>query len=420
MMTDQDKITLLSDLVAIKTVADHEKEIAMYLKNYFAQHGIDSKLVDVTPNRANLIAEIGEGHGPVLAFAGHIDTVHEGDLNTWETDPFTLNVQDGKLYGRGVTDMKGGLADLVIAFVELYESDVPLHGTLRFIATADEEKNELGADKLAADGYLDDIDAVIIGEPTGVALNEISEYFTSGGAVIEPATLKKLQQAAKTSPAAEQHFIFFAHKGFLAYDVTATGKAAHSSMPKLGVDAINHLVQYYQAEQALYDDLPEESPILAKTMRGANIIQGGAQQNSVSDLATLTELTRTIPELPAQTLIERLQALIADLNQADETMNLSLHVNAYDDAVVTPRDSQLIKIVQAIIPQYLIEPMVAPTIAVSLGTDAAAFVHANPSVQLAIIGPGNTTAHKANEYVTQQAYFAMVDIYREVAKRYLK
>ena len=80
----------------------------------------------------------------------------------------------------------------------------------------------------------------------------------------------------------------------------------------------------------------------------------------------------------------------------------------------------MIKIVQNIIPNYLIEPMVAPTIAVSLGTDAAAFVHANPNVQLAIIGPGNTTAHKANEYVAQQAYFAMVDIYREVAKQYLK
>lgn len=419
-MTDQDKIALLSDLVAINTVADHEKKIAVYLQDYFAQHGIDSKLVDVAPNRANLIAEIGDGKGPVLAFAGHLDTVHEGDFNTWDTDPFTLNIQNDKLFGRGVTDMKGGLAAFVIAFMELHDRHEPLHGTLRFIATADEEKNELGADKLAAEGYLTDIDAVIIGEPTGVALNEISEYFNSGGAVIDPSTLKKLQQAAVTSKAAEQHFIFFAHKGFLAYDVTATGKAAHSSMPKLGVDAINHLVQYYQAEQTLYDTLPEESPILAKTMRGANIIQGGAQQNSVSDLATLTELTRTIPELPAQTLIERLQALIANLNQGDETMNLSLHVNAYDDAVVTPRDSQLIKIVQDIIPNYLIEPMVAPTIAVSLGTDAAAFVHANTNVQLAIIGPGNTTAHKANEYVSQQAYFAMVDIYREVAKQYLK
>lgn len=139
-MTDQDKIALLSDLVAINTVADHEKKIAVYLQDYFAQHGIDSKLVDVAPNRANLIAEIGDGKGPVLAFAGHLDTVHEGDFNTWDTDPFTLNIQNDKLFGRGVTDMKGGLAAFVIAFMELHDRHEPLHGTLRFIATADEEK----------------------------------------------------------------------------------------------------------------------------------------------------------------------------------------------------------------------------------------------------------------------------------------
>ncbi|SCC07923.1 M20/M25/M40 family metallo-hydrolase [Weissella bombi] len=419
-MTNQDKIALLKDLVAINTVANHEKTVATYLHDYFKQHGIESKLVDVTPDRANLIAEIGDGNGPVLAFSGHIDTVHEGDVTTWDSDPFTLTAHDGKLFGRGATDMKGGLADFIMAFVSLHDSDEPLHGTLRFIATADEEKNELGADKLAADGYLDDIDAVIIGEPTGVALDEISEYFTSGGAVIDSKTLKTLQKAVATSKALEQHFIFFAHKGFLAYDVTATGKAAHSSMPKLGVDAINHLIKYYQAEEALYDALPEESPIMAKTMRGANIIRGGSQQNSVPDSATLTELTRTIPELPAEKLIERLQALITKLDNEDETMNLSLHVNAYDDAIVTPQDSELIKLVQSVVPKYLDEPMVAPTIAVSLGTDAAAFVNANPNVQLAIFGPGNTTAHKANEYVEEQAYFAMVDIYQEVAKKYLQ
>ena len=420
-MREQDKLTILRDLIALNTVADNETSVAIYLQDLLRKNGIDAQLVtDDNTKRANLVAEIGDGQGPVLAFAGHADTVHEGDLTTWSTDPFTLVEQDGRLYGRGTTDMKGGLAEYVIAMIEMHEQAVPLHGTLRLLVTVDEEKTEAGARLLAERGYADDIDAMVIAEPTGVALPDITDYFQSGGAVIDEATLTELQAAIATATAPEQHFIFHAHKGFLAYEVTATGKAAHSSMPKLGVNAIDHLVTYYLAEKAFYDALPEVSPVLDRTLYGPDVIRGGQQQNSVPDSATLTVLTRIIPELPPKELIARLEQLVADVNATDETMQLALHVSAYDDAVVTPKDSQLIQLIQRLVPDYLPEPMAAPAIAVSLGTDASQFIKANLNLELAVIGPGNATAHKADEYVERQAYMDMVGLYEAIAKQYLQ
>lgn len=419
-MREQEKLTILKDLVAINTVAANETSVAVYLQDVFKRHGIESQLVADDSQRANIVAEIGDGEGPVLAFAGHIDTVHEGDLDTWSTDPFEVVTKDGRLYGRGTTDMKGGIAEFLIAMIELQESGAPLHGTIRFIATVDEEKTEAGAKLLTERGYLDDVEAMVIAEPTGVALDGIDDYFHSGGAVIDPEALAELNEKKRGSKAPEQHFIFHAHKGFLAYEVTAKGKAAHSSMPKLGINAIDHLITYYLAEKQFYADLPEISPVLDRTLYGPDVIQGGQQQNSVPDSATLTVLTRIIPELPPEELIGRLKQLMADVMATDPQMDLRLNVKAYDGAVVAPKDSELIQLIQQTIPKYLDEPMAAPAIAVSLGTDASQFIKANPNMQLAVIGPGNATAHKADEYVEESAYFKMIDLFKDVATAYLK
>gem|GEM_PF-90518 len=419
-MDTQTKINLLADLVAIQTVANHEKNLVTYLQKFLANYGIASELVSgPDEQRVNLVAQIGNGKGPVLAFSGHADTVHVGDVATWATDPFVLTAKEGKLYGRGTTDMKAGMAAFVIALIELNAQATPLNGTLRLLLTFDEELTQNGARLLVAQGYADDVDAMIIAEPTGVAITELADYFQSGGAVIAADELATLQGASAMTAAPEQHFIFHAHKGFLSYDVTATGKAAHSSMPKLGVNAIDHLVQYYLAEKALYETLPEVSPILNRTLYGPDVIRGGQQPNSVPDSATLSVMTRVIPELPAEELLKRLQELIDTLNQQDATMQLALHVKGYDNAVVTAKDNPLIQLIQQEVPDYLVEPMAAPAIAVSLGTDASQFIKANPNLALAIIGPGNTTAHKADEYVEQTAYLQMIDLYQAVAKRYL-
>ncbi|WP_347401899.1 M20/M25/M40 family metallo-hydrolase [Desemzia sp. C1] len=122
--TEQQKLTILEDLVAINSVNENEIEVAEYLKKLFAEYGIDSTIVPVTETRVNLVAEIGSG-SPVFGISGHMDVVSPGDVSNWSTDPFVLTEKDGKLYGRGANDMKSGLAALAIAMIERF---CPLHG----------------------------------------------------------------------------------------------------------------------------------------------------------------------------------------------------------------------------------------------------------------------------------------------------
>ena len=116
--SNEEKVQILSDIVAMNTVNDNEIEVCQYLQDLFKQHGIDSRIQELDEHRGNLIAEIGEG-SPVLGISGHMDVVPEGKHEQWTYDPFTLTEDDGMLYGRGAADMKSGLAALAIAMSEI-------------------------------------------------------------------------------------------------------------------------------------------------------------------------------------------------------------------------------------------------------------------------------------------------------------
>ncbi|WP_220729304.1 M20/M25/M40 family metallo-hydrolase [Apilactobacillus zhangqiuensis] len=219
-MEKEEQLQVLKDLVAFNTVDANERDIADYLSQLFKKHGIASEIVDQFDNRSNLVAHIGSSSDKVLAFAGHEDTVHENNLADWKHDPFIPVVEDGKIFGRGVTDMKSGLAAQVIALIELHEQHADLNGQLRFLATISEELTQGGANFLSQRGDVDDVDAIVIGEPTG-------------------------QRQSNQN----HHYIVYAHKGALIYTVKSVGKAAHSSTPELGIDAIDNLINYRQAEK---------------------------------------------------------------------------------------------------------------------------------------------------------------------------
>ncbi len=104
--SEEEKIQLLADIVEMDTVNDNEIEVCEYLKDLLEKHDIESEILEVEGKRANLVAEIGSG-SPVLAISGHMDVVDIGDKNEWSYDPFKLTEEDGKLYGRGTTDMEG-------------------------------------------------------------------------------------------------------------------------------------------------------------------------------------------------------------------------------------------------------------------------------------------------------------------------
>lgn len=190
---------VLKELVARGTGDD--QSVTEYIAKLLGKHHIPVHRVACADGQMNLVAEIGNSHGPVLGFSGHtgMTTVLPAD------DPPSATVRDGRLYGTGVADMKAGLAAGVIALIQLHDAGVILNGCIRLLVTAGDAISARGMQTLADRGYLDDMTGLIIGEPSGVTKACQTEPAASLTENVRTAVA-----AASASPA-EQHLVITAH-----------------------------------------------------------------------------------------------------------------------------------------------------------------------------------------------------------------
>lgn len=378
-MERQRKIQILKDIVNIDSTNGHEEQVANYLQKLLAEHGIESEKVQYDVDRASLVSEIGSNDEKVLAFSGHMDVVDAGDVSKWKFPPFEAAEHEGKIYGRGATDMKSGLAAMIIAMIELHEEKQKLNGKIRLLATVGEEVGELGAEQLTQKGYADDLDGLIIGEPSG-------------------------------------HRIVYAHKGSINYTVKSTGKNAHSSMPEFGVNAIDNLLLFYNEVEKFVKSIDATSEILGDFIHNVTVIDGGNQVNSIPEKAQLQGNIRSIPEMDNETVKQVLVKIINKLNK-QENMNLELIFDYDKQPVFSDKNSDLVHIAKSVASDIVKEEI--PLLGISGTTDAAEFTKAKKEFPVIIFGPGNETPHQVNENVSIENYLEMVDVYKRIATEFL-
>lgn len=381
-MEKSEKISILQDVVKIKSVNGNEEEVAIYLQNLLKKYEIPSELVSYAPNRSSLVAYLGENREKVLGFSGHMDVVSEGDESQWTFPPFAAHIEGNKLYGRGATDMKSGLVAMVLAMIELKEKKVPLNGAVKFLGTVGEEVGELGAElgaeQLTEKGYADDLSALVIGEPTNYNL-------------------------------------MYAHMGSINYSVVSHGKEAHSSMPEEGINAINNLNEFItEANQQMAEVTANyENPELGRTIYNVTVIKGGTQVNSIPGQAALQGNIRSIPEFSNDQVIALLQKIVDELNKK-EKHQLELTIDYNKIPVKAEKDSALIQAIQAQFDQPL------PLITAAGTTDLAEFTKSKNKFDCVVFGPGvPTLPHQIDEYVEIDNYLDMIDKYQAIAKSYL-
>ena len=250
---EDEVVTLTQDLIRFPTInppGDAYRPCAEYLGNRLAKRGFQVEYVraegtpgdtDVYP-RINVIARHeGSGKGPCVHFNGHLDVVQTGA--GWTEDPFAANVRDGKIFGRGACDMKGGLASAVIAVEALIDSGLELPGAIEISGTVDEESGGFGGVAyLAERGWFSKprVDHVIIPEPHSIDR------------------------------------VCIGHRGVWWAEIETLGRIAHGSMPFLGDSAIRHMSAVLDSfERELY-------PALATRHSEMPVVPDGARQSTLN------------------------------------------------------------------------------------------------------------------------------------------
>jgi acetylornithine deacetylase len=351
--------TLLASLVGINSVnpslvpgAAGEREIARFVKAWLGAHGIPAELHEAAPDRPSVVARVpGKGGGRSLLLNAHLDTVGVDGMS----DPFRPRILDGRMYGRGAYDMKASLAACMLALAEIRAGE--LDGDVLLAAVADEEHASLGMQDVLRRVRAD---AAIVTEPTSLD-------------------------------------VCIAHKGFSWHEIVTSGRAAHGSQPRLGIDAIAHMGRVLNRLEALQAELNGRPPdrLLGRASLHASLISGGQELSSYPAACTLQLERRTLPGDDIASVEREIEGLLSDLAAEDPQFQ-----GRQRTTLVRPPFS--VSESEPIVRTLLVEAGVVlgrtpATIGVSFWMDAAFLAAAG--IPTVAFGPHGAGAHALDEWV---------------------
>lgn len=289
-------VELLKDLIRINSVnpslvpgAPGEAEIAEHVGEFMRGIGMDTRVEEVEPGRLNAVGIMkGTGGGPTLMLNGHTDTV---GIDYMEIAPLDPVLKEGRMYGRGAIDMKGGLASILSAVKAVVESDKELTGDLVVAAVCDEEYASIGTERVVEQVRAD---AAIIGEPT--ELN-----------------------------------VLVAHKGFAWIDVETRGVAAHGSAWHIGVDAIAKMGKVQIGLERHQDEvlMRKKHRLVGPPSVHSSTISGGRELSTYPDHCRLQVERRLIPGETREEVDAEMRDLLSSLHDIDPKFDGSYEITFF-------------------------------------------------------------------------------------------
>lgn len=374
MTTNEKAVDLARALIRMPTVnpPGDERDCARFLGTLLERAGFTVDYYEFAERRTSLVARCGCGDGrPVICFTGHIDTVPLGSI-PWQVDPHGGEIRDGRLYGRGASDMKSGVAAFVAAAIAL--ADILRKGPgVVLVITAGEETGCQGAYHLVErEDVLGKMGAVVVGEPTS-------------------------------------NYPLVAHKGALWLKAVTRGVATHGSMPEAGVNAIYRAARMVgKLSNFSFNQSPHE--ILGVPTLNVGTIVGGKNINSVPDFAEIGIDIRTTPGMDGTALEEWLGGYLAP--EIDDLTTV-----AKLEPVLTESTNPWIRSIFDTVASVTRERPEAS--GASYFTDACAFRSADKAVPIVILGPGEPQmAHQTDEYCKISRIRQAVDIYSAVMQQW--
>lgn len=362
-----DPVALAQRLIAFDTVnpPGNEAPCARYLASLLEPAGFEVTLVPLAPGRESLIARKGRA-GPrgALVFTGHIDVVPLGG-NPWRQAPFAGELADGRLHGRGSSDMKGGVAAFVAAAI-LEAGRAGPGMQLALIITAGEETGCDGAESIAAAGLQGTAGALVVAEPT-------------------------------------DNVVFIGHKGALWLRAVARGVTAHGSMPEQGDNAIYKAARA-TGRLACFHFGTSPHPAMGAATLNVGTFHGGMNINSVADRATIEIDVRTVPGLDHAQVRAQIGTAL-DGMQVETVLDLP--------GVWTAPDNPWVARCAEIVSEVTARPLALRT--ATYFTDASVLAPALGDAPTLILGPGEPTqAHQTDEWCSVQRIHEATEIYRRL------
>ncbi len=348
-------LEILKNLIKFNTIEDKEnKQFIKYVSEYLSKLGFELEYVEGNNFRKCLIAKLGDQCN--LCFLGHSDTVSIN--NDWETNPFELTIKDDFMYGRGVCDMKGGIAAFLDALSTIDISNI---NGLMIIITYDEE---IGFEGINLVKNRDDIpENIIIGEPTDL----IPIAFC---------------------------------KGCMEFSATLPGKAVHSALSPNGDNAIEKMYKYMYELREFEKSLEKQtndSFTIPHTTLNISTIKGGTSINSVPDECKITFDFRTNLKAHHDFILNKVGEITNKYNGELEVIT---------NVLPTETDVKNIKFYEEITGNE------------AGGMDYVTEGNFLNKENIVIIGPGPVTAHEANEHISVSSYEKTKKIYKKVIHKY--
>lgn len=389
-------VQLTRDLVRIPSVVRPgdptatEAAVAGFVERWFTREGLSVEVQPVAPDRPNVVAWFGDkGRGRSLLLEGHTDVVTEGDPSQWTYPPFSGELKDGRIWGRGAADMKGGLAAAMVAAAAIQRSGVALGGRLVVAALVDEEADMLGVRHFCATPIARELDAAIICEP-------------------------------------EQNELCLEQRGVLWARLLVRGRMAHGAMPEVGLNPITGVGILLAEARALerrlrrlsrrsrYLTPPTVTPTVVQSpLRGApqaNVIPAGAALTldirltpGPDEAAIAAEIDRC-----CQTVAERCPGLTVEWQA----------INGVRPATRVDRREPLVSAMVAAVRQVTGRRAVFGGVP---GSTDGTILRVTRGIPIVTCGPGNRfIPHQVDEYVDTNELREAAKIYVASALNFLE
>jgi acetylornithine deacetylase/succinyl-diaminopimelate desuccinylase family protein len=370
-------LTKLEEMIRIPSIVGNEKELAHYLQNELDELGLKTELQEVKPGRPNVYAKLeGSESGKRLNFNGHTDTVPV--VSGWTHDPFIPMKEDGKIFGLGSNDMKGGIACIISMIKAFVDSGHEFKGQLSFSGVIDEEAYGEGAKAMLKTEW-SKVDGIVLAEPN---------------------------QATENSPTP------LGITGKVLYDIYVKGKAAHGFSPQYGINAI---------EQAgiILANLSKLNIKEAKGFKGNYStlkIEGGYSVYSVVVPAEARfEVNRlTVPGETVESVIEDMEELVASLNLEAEVA-VKTKPPLYSSYVMDRTEPLVVLFDSVYRKVHGVEPYYGYNSSI---TDANTFA-GEGGIPCIHLGPFAGGSHQKDEYTLIDSLPPVSEIFTRIASKFL-